>query len=38
MDAGSAAREIVDRNRYLTVATADAAGRPWPSPVWYAHD
>jgi nitroimidazol reductase NimA-like FMN-containing flavoprotein (pyridoxamine 5'-phosphate oxidase superfamily) len=38
MDTGTAAREIVDRNRYLTVATADGAGRPWPSPVWYAHD
>ena len=38
MDAGATAREIVDRNRYLTLATADAAGRPWASPVWYAHD
>ncbi|MFL5855847.1 MAG: pyridoxamine 5'-phosphate oxidase family protein [Solirubrobacteraceae bacterium] len=38
MDAGATAREIFDRNRYLTLATADAAGRPWASPVWYAHD
>jgi uncharacterized protein YhbP (UPF0306 family) len=38
MDAGATARTLVDRNRYLTLATADAAGRPWASPVWYAHD
>jgi uncharacterized protein YhbP (UPF0306 family) len=38
MKAGATARELVDRNRYLTLATADAAGRPWASPVWYAHD
>ena len=38
MDADATAREIVDRNRYLTLATADATGRPWPAPVWYAHD
>ena len=31
------AREIVDANGYMTLATADAAGRPWASPVWYAH-
>jgi hypothetical protein len=38
MDAGATARAIVDPNRYRTLATADAAGRPWASPVWYAHD
>ena len=38
MDVDVTGREIVDRNRYLTLATADAAGRPWASPVWYAHD
>ena len=32
------ARAILDANRYMTVATADAEGRPWASPVWYAHD
>jgi uncharacterized protein YhbP (UPF0306 family) len=32
------ARQIIDSNRYLTLATADAAGRPWASPVWYAHE
>jgi pyridoxine/pyridoxamine 5'-phosphate oxidase len=31
------AREIIDVNRYLTLATADETGRPWASPVWYAH-
>jgi nitroimidazol reductase NimA-like FMN-containing flavoprotein (pyridoxamine 5'-phosphate oxidase superfamily) len=29
------AREIVDANLYMTLATADASGRPWASPVWY---
>src|SRR5262245_10494236 len=30
---------IVDANRYMTLATADADGRPWASPVWFAtHD
>ena len=38
MDVDVTAREIVDGNRYLTLATADAAGRPRASPVWYAHD
>ena len=30
----------VDRRRllYLTLATADASGKPWASPVWFAHD
>jgi hypothetical protein len=30
------AREIIDAGRYMTLATADAAGVPWASPVWYA--
>ena len=30
------ARAIVDANRYMTLGTADAGGRPWVSPVWYA--
>ncbi|MEJ7803532.1 MAG: pyridoxamine 5'-phosphate oxidase family protein [Candidatus Limnocylindria bacterium] len=33
-----AARRIIDANSYLTLATADAAGRPWATPVWFAHD
>ena len=32
------AKRIVDANLYMTLATADGAGRPWPSPVWYAHE
>jgi pyridoxine/pyridoxamine 5'-phosphate oxidase len=35
-DLAAAAREIVDSNRYMTLATADRSGRPWVSPVWYA--
>jgi nitroimidazol reductase NimA-like FMN-containing flavoprotein (pyridoxamine 5'-phosphate oxidase superfamily) len=31
------AKAIVDANSYLTLGTADAAGVPWASPVWYAH-
>jgi uncharacterized protein YhbP (UPF0306 family) len=34
-DLASVARAIVDTNIYMTLATADAAGRPWASPVWY---
>jgi pyridoxine/pyridoxamine 5'-phosphate oxidase len=30
------ARAIVDEARYITLATADADGRPWASPVWFA--
>ena len=30
------ARKIVDGNRYMTIGTADGAGAPWVSPVWYA--
>jgi nitroimidazol reductase NimA-like FMN-containing flavoprotein (pyridoxamine 5'-phosphate oxidase superfamily) len=36
-DPASNARQIIDDNRYLTLATADSAGNPWASPVWYAH-
>lgn len=31
------AREIVDANQYMVLGTADASGRPWASPVWFAH-
>jgi Pyridoxamine 5'-phosphate oxidase len=30
------AKAIVEANRYMMLATADEAGRPWASPVWYA--
>jgi nitroimidazol reductase NimA-like FMN-containing flavoprotein (pyridoxamine 5'-phosphate oxidase superfamily) len=36
-DLARVARAVIDANCYLTLATADEAGRPWPSPVWYAH-
>lgn len=34
----AAARALIDRSQYLTLATGDAAGRPWVSPVWFAHE
>jgi nitroimidazol reductase NimA-like FMN-containing flavoprotein (pyridoxamine 5'-phosphate oxidase superfamily) len=30
-------RDIIEANRYLVLATADATGRPWTSPVYFAH-
>jgi hypothetical protein len=36
-DLARVARAVIDANFCLTLATADEAGRPWPSPVWYAH-
>ena len=35
--AAVALREIVEANRYLVLSTADATGRPWGSPVYFAH-
>jgi uncharacterized protein YhbP (UPF0306 family) len=32
------ARQIIRSGQYLTVATADSAGNPWATPVWYAHE
>jgi uncharacterized protein YhbP (UPF0306 family) len=32
------ADEILAANRYMTLATADASGRPWVSPVYFAYD
>jgi hypothetical protein len=32
------AREILDTVVYMTLGTADAAGRPWVSPVFFAAD
>jgi hypothetical protein len=29
------ARAVIEANKYMTLATADAAGRPWASPVYY---
>lgn len=38
VDLVAAAKAIVDANRYMTLATADGDGRPWASPVWFAHE
>ena len=35
-DAAARGREILDAGRYMTLATADADGVPWASPVWYS--
>jgi len=35
--AAQVARDIIEANRYLVLATADATGRPWSSPVYFAH-
>jgi nitroimidazol reductase NimA-like FMN-containing flavoprotein (pyridoxamine 5'-phosphate oxidase superfamily) len=32
------ARAIIDEGVFMTLATADAQGVPWASPVWYAPD
>jgi nitroimidazol reductase NimA-like FMN-containing flavoprotein (pyridoxamine 5'-phosphate oxidase superfamily) len=31
------ARAIIDANLYMVLATADGTGRPWSSPVYFAH-
>jgi nitroimidazol reductase NimA-like FMN-containing flavoprotein (pyridoxamine 5'-phosphate oxidase superfamily) len=36
-DEREAAREIVDRNLYMVLGTADPSGQPWASPVYFAH-
>jgi uncharacterized protein YhbP (UPF0306 family) len=38
LERDAVARAIIDIQRYMTIATADANGTPWASPVWYAHD
>jgi putative heme iron utilization protein len=35
-DPESAARAVIDANRYMTLGTADEEGVPWVSPVWFA--
>jgi nitroimidazol reductase NimA-like FMN-containing flavoprotein (pyridoxamine 5'-phosphate oxidase superfamily) len=35
-DSVALARRLIDANSYLALGTADAGGRPWVSPVWYA--
>jgi len=36
-DLAARARAIVDANLYMALATADDAGEPWVSPVYFAH-
>ncbi|MEV6167187.1 pyridoxamine 5'-phosphate oxidase family protein [Streptomyces sp. NPDC051954] len=36
-EAQALVRGIIEANRYLVLSTADAAGRPWGSPVYFAH-
>jgi nitroimidazol reductase NimA-like FMN-containing flavoprotein (pyridoxamine 5'-phosphate oxidase superfamily) len=36
MSLAATGREIVDAGSYMVLGTADADGRPWASPVWYA--
>lgn len=35
-DPAALGRQLIDANRYMTLATADAEGHPWASPVYYA--
>ena len=37
MSAAQTVRDIIEASRYLVLATADATGRPWSSPVYFAH-
>lgn len=36
-DPAAVARAIVDEIAYMTIASAGDDGRPWASPVWFAH-
>ena len=36
-DFAAEGRAIIDANLYMVLGTADRAGRPWASPVYYAH-
>lgn len=35
-DLAATAKEIIDRSMYMVLGTADEAGRPWVSPVYFA--
>ncbi|HET9900811.1 MAG TPA: pyridoxamine 5'-phosphate oxidase family protein [Actinomycetes bacterium] len=35
-DFSDMARRIIESNRYMVLGTADEAGVPWATPVWYA--
>lgn len=36
-DPAATAKAIIDANLYMVLGTADEAGHPWVSPVYYAH-
>jgi hypothetical protein len=38
VDLVARAKAMIDANAYMTIASANASGRPWASPVWFAHD
>ena len=37
MSGAQTVRHIIEASRYPVLATADAAGRPWSTPVYFAH-
>ena len=37
-DLAALARKVIDGNRYMALGTADEAGHPWISPVWFASE
>ena len=37
-DASGQARRLIEATPHLTLATADASGKPWSCPVYFAHD
>ena len=37
-DASRKARRLIEATPHLTLATADASGKPWSCPVYFAHD
>lgn len=37
-DLAEVGREVVDGVAYMTLGTADRDGKPWASPVWFAHE
>lgn len=37
-DLAAEARAVIDANRYMTMATADASGTPWATPVYFTPD
>jgi nitroimidazol reductase NimA-like FMN-containing flavoprotein (pyridoxamine 5'-phosphate oxidase superfamily) len=36
-DPAAIATAVIGSNHYMTLSTADAQGRPWATPVWFAH-